>query len=356
MQSMTQVPSVHHDFEAACAAAGDAPRLAAAAALLEMGDRLGLLAVIAPGRTFTLAELSTKADLPVDGVAGYCEALESAGLIVAVGGSSDEFEVADSFEVLRHQAGFISWTMNANRPFIENARDFLTDPNRGSGIGLRDGREVAVSSQWMGSRAFYPTALSAIMRTRPQVAVDLGAGTCRLLIEILLDLPESRAVGLDLDSGACIEAANAAERAGVADRLRIVERSIQSIATDPEPLEGADVIHAGFVFHDMMQDEEETADAVLARCFEALRPGGLLAVTEAVPYVRNERERLFSAVVTYYHQQFMKRRLLTEAQWVAKLRGLGFVDVQSIELPFPTGRLFLAVRDSAATTSRRAGR
>ncbi|MBV8933011.1 MAG: class I SAM-dependent methyltransferase, partial [Kutzneria sp.] len=251
---------------------------------------------------------------------------------------------ADDFATIRHQAGFVSWTMNANRPFIENARAFLTDPSRGTGIDMRDGREVAVSSEWMGSVAFYPAALSTILRSKPEIVVDLGAGTCRLLIEILRRLPQSRAVGLDLDGPSCEAARQAAEAAVLADRLQVIHRSIQSIADDPSPLEGADVIHGGFVFHDMMPEEEQTADRVLANCREALRDGGIMAITEAVPYLRNERERRFSAAVTYYHRQFMKRRLLSEDEWKRKLRSAGFTRVESIELPFPTGRLFVAER------------
>lgn len=333
-----------HDFAAECAAAGDAPRIAAAAALLEMGDRLGLLNMIATGDEVTVESLATAADLPAAGVAGYCEALESAAIIVPVGSSGTVFRAADDFTRIRHQAGFVSWTMNANRPFIENARAFLSDPARPTGIGMRDGREVAVSSEWMGSKAFYPAALATILEAKPAVVVDLGAGTCRLLIEILRRLPESRAVGLDLDGPACAAARDAADAAGLSDRLRVVERSIQSIADDPSPLAGSDVIHAGFVFHDMFPEEEGTADRVLANCRDALRDGGIMAVTEAVPYLRNERERRFSAAVTYYHRQFMKRRLLSEAEWTDKLRSAGFTHVQSIELAFPTGRLFVAQR------------
>jgi SAM-dependent methyltransferase len=323
-------------------ASGEAPRLAAAAALLEMGDRLGVLNLIGSGEKFSVAELAATGDLHKAGVAAYCEALEAAALIRATDQQAEVFVAAPDFDIIQHQAGFISWALNANRPFIERAREFLNDRTIESGTPLRDGREVAVSSQWMGAKAFYPVALSAIRDFAPAVAVDLGAGTCRLLIEILQSVPNSRAVGLDIDGGACQEAAEAARRAGVADRLTIMERSIQSIADDPRPLEGAQVIHGGFVFHDMMPFEEEIAEKVLANCCVALEAGGLLAITEAVPYVSNEHERYFSALVTYYHQEFMKRRLLSEEEWKQKLLAAGFATVESIVLAFPTGRLFLA--------------
>ncbi|MEU0531863.1 class I SAM-dependent methyltransferase [Amycolatopsis tolypomycina] len=333
---------VDHNFADECAAAGDAPRIAAAAAFLEMGDRLGITPLIATGEVVTTAELAAAVDLPEAGVRTYCEALESAAIIERAGPADDAFRAVPDFDVIQHQAGFVSWTMNANRPFIEGAREFLSDPGLASGIDLRDGREVAVSSQWMGSKGFYPAALAAIIDAKPAVAVDLGAGTCRLLIEIMQSLPDTKAVGLDLDPGACQAARDAADLAGVGHRLTVVERSIQSIAADPSPLNGAEVIHAGFVFHDMLPGEEDVADQVLANCREALAPGGMMAITEAVPYLRNDRERRFSAIVSYYHRQFMKRRLLTEDEWRDKLVDAGFSNVSSVELAFPTGRLFLA--------------
>ncbi|SDP94324.1 class I SAM-dependent methyltransferase [Lentzea jiangxiensis] len=338
----SSLPALEHDFAAECAAGGSAPALAAAAALLEMGDRLGLVTIIETGGAFTTTDLATATGLDKDGVANYCEALESAGIIEPAGVDGTTFRAVADFDVIQHQVGFISWTMNANRPFIENAREFFNDPDRGTGIDLREGREVAVSSQWMGSKAFYPAALAAILDANPSTVVDLGSGTCRLLIEILTRLPQARAVGLDLDHDSCVAAVQAGDNAGVGDRLTVVERSIQSVATDPSPLQGADIIHGGFVFHDMFPEEEDVADQVIAQCRDALAPGGFLALTEAVPYVRNPRERRFSAAVTFFHRQFMKRKLQTVEEWKARLTTAGFSSVDSIELAFPTGRLFIA--------------
>jgi SAM-dependent methyltransferase len=325
-------------------ASGAAPDIASAAALLEIGDRLGILDFISTGQEINVEALAAVTTLPEEGVANYLKALEAAAILEEVPEGGGTLRTVSDFELIRHQAGYVSWTMNANRPFIEYARDFLIDPERARKEYTRDGRQVAVSSQWMGSMAFYPAALKVIFDARPEYVADLGAGTCRLLIEILLAFPQATGMGLDIDAGACREAERAAERVGVADRLTVVERAIESLATDPSPIEGAQVIHAGFVFHDMMPEEEHIADAVLANCRDALRQGGIMAITDAVPYVRNSRERRFSSIVTYFHQQFMGRKLLNETEWQEKLLGAGFSNVECILLAFPTGRLFVARR------------
>ncbi|MEV6410728.1 methyltransferase [Kribbella sp. NPDC051718] len=323
-------------------ASGPAPDIAGAAALLEVGESLGLAGLIQAGAEQDVDALAAATDLPVAGVENYLAALANAGLMIRSGESG--YRAIDDFEVIRHQSGYISWTMNANRPFIDHAREFVTNPEQARRTFGRNGRHVAVSSQWMGSLAFYPAAREVIFGAAPARFADLGSGTCRLVIEVLQAFPTATGVGLDIDAEACDAARSAADEAEVADRIAIHQRPIQSIATDPGPVEGADVIHGGFVFHDMLPEEEAVADQVLANCRESLRPGGLMAITDAVPYLQNSRERRFSAIVTYYHQQFMGRRLLSEDEWREKLTGAGFRGVEAIELGFPTGRLFVAKR------------
>jgi len=318
--------------------------IAGAAALLEIGDRLGLLPYLEAGDATTSAKLAVASGLPAEGVANYLEALSSAGLVVDAGEGAGSIRLCADYPRIRYESGYISWALNANRPFIENAEVFLRNPAEARRSHRRDGRQVAVSSEWMGSEGFYAAALGTILDAKPEHVVDLGAGTARLLIEILGQVPSATATALDLSAGACEEARLAGDRAGVGDRLRVVERSIESVATDPEPLTGADVIHAGFVFHDMLPEQESVADAVLANCREALQTGGIMAMTESVPYVRNDRERRFSAIVTYYHRQFMGRRLLSVDEWTEKLTTAGFADVRVVQPRFPTGRVFVATK------------
>jgi SAM-dependent methyltransferase len=331
---------------------------ASAAALLEIGDRLGLLTHLDSGDPVSPRALAAAAHLPEAGVANYLEAMVMAEIVEEVPGAENMFRVVPEFMQIRYEAGYASWTMNANRPFIENAREFLESPEKARSSYLRDFRQVAVASQWVGAVAFYAAALSTILDERPRRVVDLGAGTARLLIEILRQCPDTTAVALDLDAGACAEAGAAATRAQVGDRLTVVTRSIESLASDPSPVSGADVIHGGFVFHDLMPQEESQeesreesreekpgeriADLVLRQCLHALNPGGILAITDAVPYVTTPRERRFSAAMTYFHHQFMGRRLLTEAEWTATLIAAGFDSVTVVQHRFPSGRLYVA--------------
>jgi SAM-dependent methyltransferase len=317
--------------------------LGAAAALLEIGDRLGLLSHLESGHPVTVADLARSADLPEDGVANYLEATTAAGITEQAEGGPGTFRTVPGYARIRYNAGYVSWTMNANRPFITNAREFLLTPEKARKAYVREGRQVAVASEWIGSLGFYSAALATIVNARPRRVVDLGAGTARLLIDVLLRCPDATAVALDIDAAACAEAGHAAERAGVADRLTVIERPIQSIATDPAPVAGADIVHAGFVMHDLMPEEEHVADRLLLNCRDVMNPGGQMAITDAVPYVTNPpRERGFSAAMTYFHRHFMGRKLLTEQEWSAKLISAGFDEVSVIPHRLPSGRLYVA--------------
>lgn len=315
--------------------------LAAVATLLEMADRLGIVPLLERGDPVTSAELAVAADVPEEGMDGFLATLVAAALLVPTG--VKEFRVADDFADRIHQSGYLTWSLRANQPYVQHPAEFLRDPAAAAAQYSRDGREVAVSSRWIGSQGFYPAATEVILGARPKRIVDLGAGAAGLLIDLLGRLPESTGVALDMSAGACHEASRAALAAGVGERLTVVERPIQSIADDPGPVAGADVIHAGFVFHDIVQ-EGDVFDRVLRRCREALRPGGIMAITDAVPYASAERERRFSALFTYLHAGFMNVTLPPEEDWLARFRQAGFERAECVPHRFPGGRLFIATK------------
>ncbi|MEE1739703.1 class I SAM-dependent methyltransferase [Streptomyces sp. BE147] len=315
--------------------------LAAVAALLEMADRLGIVPLLERGEPVTAAQLAATADVPEEGMGDFLSALVAAALLVPTG--VKEFRIPDDFADRIYQSGYLTWSLRANQPYVEHPAEFLRDPVAAAARYQRNGREVAVSSRWIGSQGFYPAATEAILAARPRRIVDLGAGAAGLLIDLLGRLPDSTGVALDMSAGACQEAARAARAAGVGDRLEVVERPIQSIADDPAPVAGADVIHAGFVFHDIVQ-EGDVFDRVLRRCREALRPGGIMAITDAVPYASAERERRFSALFTYLHAGFMNVTLPPEEDWLARFRQAGFDQARCVPHRFPAGRLFIAAR------------
>jgi SAM-dependent methyltransferase len=314
--------------------------LAAHAALLEIAENLGLSALLDRAMSFGLDEAARTADIPETGARLFLDALVSAGLLTR--GDADGWYVPGvDLAERRYAAGYLSWSLNANRPYLDHAALFLRDPEAAGARFQRDGRRVAVSSRWIGSRGFYPGVLAEIIARKPQRIVDLGAGAGGLLIQLLTALPGSTGLALDLSSGACEEAEKAARRAEVGDRLEVVCRSIESLIDDPSPVRGADVVHAGFVMHDVVS-KPETLDGVLRAVRVSLADGGCLVVTDAVPYVDNPRERAFSALFSYLHESSMDVCLPTERLWRDAFGRAGFGEVTSEPLGMPGSRVFTA--------------
>ncbi|MER5761798.1 class I SAM-dependent methyltransferase [Streptomyces sp. NPDC002082] len=315
---------------------------AAVAALLQIAAEIGVDQVLDSGRTFTVAELAEVTGLSQHRIGEFVRALSSAGLLAA-GDGDGLYRACDDYADWRHQVGYLSWSLTANSPLLQNARAFLSEDESAAETYQRDGRRVAVSSRWIGDRTFYPAVVERVVAAGAKHVVDLGAGAAGLLIGLLAQDEGRTGVALDLSSGACAAAREDAVRAGVDGRLRVVERSVESLIEDPSPLEGADVIQACFVMHDVLQDEA-AFDDVLRTCHKALAPGGILAVVDAVSYGQEDRERKFSALFTYLHSNFMGINLPTEDQWVEKFRSAGFSDVEASSQVMPGGRLFLATK------------
>ncbi len=313
--------------------------LAAIAALLEIAEELGIFGHLESGLPVTAEELATAAGTPAGPMETFLGALAAAGLVIR-DGSAQSVRATDAFPKLRTAAGYLCWALKANRPFIENSLAFFRDHDAASKLHARDSRAVAVTSRWVGSADFYPEDLACLTDARPTRLVDLGAGAAGLLIDVLTKIPEATGVALDISPGACAVAVKGAEKAGVADRLTVVQRSIESLADDPSPIAGADIIHSGFALHDL-SSAPETFGAVLRSCRMTLAPGGFLAITDAVPYCGTDRERMFSSLFSYLHEGFMNVRLPAEDTWREIFLAAGFSDIQTIPHKMPGARLFI---------------
>lgn len=314
--------------------------LAANAALLEMAEVLGISALLDRLDPFTLDEVTAATDIPEASALSFLQALLSAGL-VEEGADARHFVPCTDLADRRYEAGYLSWSLNANRPYIDHAAEFLRQGGVPAGRYQRDGRRVAVSSRWIGSYGFYPGVISEVTMRKPQRIVDLGAGAGGLLIHLLTVLPDSTGLALDLSPAACDEAERAARRADVHNRLTVVNRSIESLIDDAGPVGGADVVHAGFVLHDLLADQD-VLDGVLRSCRESIASDGCLVVADAVPYVESSRERAFSALFTYLHSSSMGVQLPSADTWCAAFQRAGFADVTSTPLRMPGSRMFVA--------------
>ncbi len=322
---------------------GAAQALAGKAILLEIGAKAGILNPLLGQEEISVGEVAKSSGVSESFISAYYKALTHAGLAKTCTKSANgtHFSASKNLQQSINDVGYVVWGLMSCAPLIAHARAFSQDLNRSAEAYGRDGEHVARTSKWMGESDFYPHAENAILAARPKKIVDLGSGTCSLLMRCLQKLPGSKGVGVDINEDACGKARNAVHNAGMDERISVITAPIQSLVKNPAPLKGADVIHAGFVFHDLMPDEEATLDALL-QTFRNEAPKGMLIVVDAIPYAHNPGEDEFSAAFTFLHSHFMARQFLTEDGWKTKLSKAGYKTVEVRRLGISGGRIFTA--------------
>ncbi len=321
-----------------------AQTIAGRAVLLEIGAKLGVIDTFLSQKSVNVGEAARAAGLERGMVAAYYAALAHAGLArrdAQAGDDGAAYVAAPDFSQSLNECGYVLWGLVSCAPLLANALAFARDLPLAVERHPRDGEHVARTSRYMGEQDFYPPAERAVVSLRPRRIVDLGSGTCGLLIRCLRQLPEAAGVGIDLNGDACAKARDIVAAAGMDERIRVVEAPIQSLVSDPAPLEGAEVIHGGFVFHDLMPEEEATLEALL-RTFRRVAPRAAVIVVDAVPYAPGADEQAFSAAFTFLHSHFMGRRLMPEGEWRAKLLAAGYASVDVERLGISGGRIFTA--------------
>ncbi len=151
--------------------------------------------------------------------------------------------------------------------------------------------------------------------------VGCGHGLCSLLAAI--DDPTRTVVGVDLDTDKLDHARRAAERLGLADRVRFVEGHDGSLPLDELPGGGADAVLCVDVLYLLGVDR---AEALLRSMAAAVRPGGTVVVKEM------------------HLESTWKRRLL-EAQEHLAVRVLRTTRGDRVEL-VPPERITSVLRDA----------
>jgi len=332
---------VETGHEAAVAIAAPEPAsaqtLAGRGILLEIGARSDLLDPLAAGDAVTAEAVAQARALPARFVENYYHALAHAGL--AEPGDGGTWRASPLLGPMIHDVGYLTWGLISCAPLLANAPAFAADMDDAAEHHPRDGEHVARTSRWMGERDFYPQAVRAILDLQPKRLVDLGSGSCGLLIRCLRQLPGATGLGIDLSAEACAKARETIADAGMTDRIGVVEAAVQEVADDPRLLDGADLVHAGFVLHDLMPADEASLDRLLAAVCAA---GATMLIVDAVPFGDRAGEEAFSAAFTFLHHNFMSRRLQPADEWVQRLRKAGFATVEVEPLGIPGGRLFRA--------------
>jgi SAM-dependent methyltransferase len=150
--------------------------------------------------------------------------------------------------------------------------------------------------------------------------LDVGCGTGSLLQHIAKSFPVARCTGIDIDPTGLAAAREAVARAGLADRITLLEGDVAAVV----PPASLDVVIMVEVLHEIATSLRQ---GVVRGCAHALRPGGwLVIVDETYPSTLAEaRQPEFAfPLQTGLEEMMWGNRVPTREEQERLLREAGF--------------------------------
>jgi O-methyltransferase domain/Dimerisation domain len=188
------------------------------------------------------------------------------------------------------------------------------------------------------TRSIAPEVINGYDFARFGTLVDVGGGNATLLAAILAAVPSLRGVLFDLPNG-LQGAAATLERAGVADRCRVVTGDF----FDSVP-PGADAYLLKSIIHDW---DDDRAAAILSNCRTAMADGGVVLVLERMLPDRLSPANTGAVLSDLNMLVFTGGRERTEAQYRAVYAAAG---LELVELAGPFGDYWVVAGAKASST------
>jgi len=189
---------------------------------------------------------------------------------------------------------------------------------RGAGPAARDGARVGSGSCGISMFDSIPIVRRLLEGVRCDRVLDLGCGSAVYLTEICRWRPACTALGVEPDPGAYREALAEVERAGLSDRIQVVNadalRFLETMTDRP------DVVILAFVAHEVLgQEGEQGVRRLLGTLFERA-PDTALVVIEVDHRVGEANTMRHALATTYYNayyllHPFTRQRLMPAAYW-----------------------------------------
>jgi len=252
--------------------------------LIDLGIRLGLFKALAESPNATAASVAQRLGLHAPYVEIWCT-------------TAYAFELLDADEERRFRlAPYMSEILaNPAHPrylggYVQLGTQFATDDYRLAPEAFRTGATAPFQGR---SHAFAEVVAQAIAGVNVMVArkilpglpgvaeklsggaalLEVGCGTGNLQLQIAKAFPNARCTGVDIDPTGLAAAREAVSRAGLADRVSIVEGDVASAV----PREAFDVVIMVEVLHEI---SPALRPAVVRGCADALRPGGWMVIVD----------------------------------------------------------------------------
>jgi SAM-dependent methyltransferase len=299
--------------------------------LIDIGVRLGLFRAIAETPGAAPGQIAAMLDLYAPYVDTWCTTAFSFGLLD--GDEDRRFRLAPFVDQM---------LANPDHPrylggYVRMGTEFATEDHRSCLDAFRTGATL----QFQGRSDAFAEAVAAstaglqvlsAKRLLPELPglkerldsggtiLEVGCGTGRHLLRLSKAFPKARCVGVDIDPTGIRAARAAAEKAGVADRVQLIEGDLTTAAGEGS----SDAVVMIEVLHEI---SPESRQGVIDACHLALRAGGwLLIIDETYPATLAESRmaQFLFPVQTGFEELTWGNVVPTRGEQESLLRNAGF--------------------------------
>jgi SAM-dependent methyltransferase len=291
-----------------------------------------------------LADLATTGVRPADvGSNSFLtkatfEYLRQRDIVSADGDGS--YRLTEFGRAVHADRGYLVWLAGGYGEAMNAFGDLLTGKKVFGQDVDRDVRWVAVGSAIIGRQDLWPFVEDVVREFRFRRIADLGCGNGHYLISLCESVGAS-GIGVDISPAACLEAEREVSKAGLTDRIRIIEADAGNLKAVPG-IDEVDLVFTFFFLHEVLEHGYDVLVAYLRQIQESLPAGAHMLTAEVTPpeFEADSPEQF--APEYALSQALMEQNLLDEDGWRRAFGDAGFEIQRVTRTDLPQARIYLA--------------
>ena len=258
----------------------------------------------------------------------------------AVRPEGELYRLTDFGRRLYEARGYLVWLWGGYGEALHRFGDLLAGPSR-FGVDVdRDVRWVAVGTALMGQKDLVPQVMEVIREIEFERVADIGCGNAHFLIALCRAVGRA-GLGVDISPDACAEASREVARAGLTDRIEIV----QADARDPGTVRGLEQVQlvvTFFFLHEVLEHGYGVLVDYLGQLRRRLPAGARMLTAEVCPPQCDQDTHELGSLEYTLTQAFMNQTLLSEDGWRRAFTEAGFEVERIVRPDLPETRIYLA--------------
>ncbi|MEU3602319.1 class I SAM-dependent methyltransferase [Streptomyces sp. NPDC006798] len=206
---------------------------AVAASAISAAWELGALDELKSRGALDIAAFATGHRLDLSATTGLFRALAAVDIVER---ADNKVTPAGNFDEAYRTRSFFHWLSRGSAELFRRMPELLPERNRTGDYYQRDSAAIAVACREISSFCYDPWFDQALdgLGFEPGVVADLGCGSGERVLQVLRRHPRARGVGIDIAAPSLEVAADAADRAGFAERVSFVQADVRTMTARPE--------------------------------------------------------------------------------------------------------------------------